>query len=164
MNKLLKKQNGAITLYVSIVCLFVITVGITYYITSTNKQEVQQNHLNVIENLYNTNVMANDIYNRYIKDDIIPIYTETQLMKIGTNESIYEKENGNIYVFGTGKTYVLQSDLIITEDFSRVAELIKNGLIVFEGQGNVITQRNPDGSQVYYTKSTGYKMALTSIE
>ena len=45
----MKSDRGAITLYVSAVCLFVMIAGIAGYILSVNKQVAQNEQLNQIE-------------------------------------------------------------------------------------------------------------------
>ena len=48
----MRSEKGAITLYVSIVCLFILIVGVIAYIGASNKQAVQMAELNKIEEQY----------------------------------------------------------------------------------------------------------------
>ncbi len=119
----MKKEKGSITLYVSIVCLFILIVGIVAYVGASNKQAMQIAQLKQIEEEYNNkDVTAEDLYKEYEGGDIVPVYTPEQFAKVGTGEEVYVAEDGKIYTYSADKTYMFYG---IAEDLT---ETIKNDL------------------------------------
>lgn len=119
-----KKEKGAITLYVSIVCLFVLIVGITLYISISNKQIAQNEQLKEIETKYQVTLNQEELAKHYEGGDIVPIYTPEQFTAVGTGETQYVAETGKIYTFETDKTYMFYGE---PEDITDVInEAIEN--------------------------------------
>ena len=112
----MKREKGAITLYVTIVCLFVLTIGISVYIGVSSKQTAQLALLDKIEQEYQTSEQVEeDLYKQFLGGDIVPVYTPEQFEKVGTGEQIYVEQTGKIYTFGTDQTYMFYG---ITEDLT----------------------------------------------
>lgn len=116
----MKREKGAITLYVCVACLFVLIVGIVAYIGTTTRQTEQMTALKRIEENYkNEEVTEEEIYQQYDGGDIIPIYTPEQFAKVGSGETAYSAETGKVYTFTTDKTYMFYGQ---SEDLTDVIQ------------------------------------------
>ena len=122
---MIKKQNGAITLYVTIACLFIIVIGIGAYVITSNKQAAQLEQLKQIEGIYKGNISQEELYNEYNGGDIIPIYTEGQFLEIGSGEEVYIQ--GKIYTMALDKTYVLKENFESNSEFTNKMNMVDNG-------------------------------------
>ena len=133
----MKSEKGALVLYVSVACLFLLIVGITAYIGVSNKQAGQIAKLKRIEESYNnSNVTAEELYKSYDGGDVIPIYTPEQFAKVGSGEEVYVKETGKFYTFSIDKTYMfygVPEDL--TNLLNKLKQEIKNEVKVEIGAG-----------------------------
>lgn len=133
----MKSEKGALVLYVSVACLFLLIVGITAYIGVSNKQAGQIAKLKRIEQNYNnSNVTAEELYKSYDGGDVIPIYTPEQFAKVGSGEEVYVKETGKFYTFSIDKTYMfygVPEDL--TNLLNQLKQEIKNEVKVEIGAG-----------------------------
>ena len=129
----MRSEKGAITLYVSIVCLFILIVGVIAYIGASNKQAVQMAELNKIEEQYkNPEVTEQDLYENYDGGDIVPIYTPEQFAKVGSGEEVYVAETGKFYTFSVDKTYMFYG---VPEDFDALLVQLKDEIKVELGTG-----------------------------
>ena len=151
----MKSEKGALVLYVSVACLFLLIVGITAYIGVSNKQSGQIAKLKRIEQNYNnSNVTAEELYKSYDGGDVIPIYTPEQFAKVGSGEEVYVKETGKFYTFSIDKTYMfygVPEDL--TNLLNKLKQEIKNEVKVEIGTGG--TQQGTVTSGILkLTKST----------
>ncbi len=151
----MKSEKGALVLYVSVACLFLLIVGITAYIGVSNKQAGQIAKLKRIEQNYNnSNVTAEELYKSYDGGDVIPIYTPEQFAKVGSGEEVYVKETGKFYTFSIDKTYMfygVPEDL--TNLLNQLKQEIKNEVKVEIGAGG--TQQGTVTSGILkLTKST----------
>ena len=119
----MKSEKGALVLYVSVACLFLLIVGITAYIGVSNKQAGQIAKLKRIEQNYNnSNVTAEELYKSYDGGDVIPIYTPEQFAKVGSGEEVYVKETGKFYTFSIDKTYMFYG---VPEDLTNLLKQLK---------------------------------------
>ena len=119
----MKSEKGALVLYVSVACLFLLIVGITAYIGVSNKQAGQIAKLKRIEENYNnSNVTAEELYKSYDGGDVIPIYTPEQFAKVGSGEEVYVKETGKFYTFSIDKTYMFYG---VPEDLTNLLNKLK---------------------------------------
>lgn len=84
--KNLKSEKGAITIVVLATMLFLLSFLMSSYMIVTNKAKKQKELSNEIQEMYKNHDNLNEIYNSYINNDIIPIYTVEQLLKIGSEE------------------------------------------------------------------------------
>ena len=151
----MKSEKGALVLYVSVACLFLLIVGITAYIGVSNKQAGQIAKLKRIEENYNnSNVTAEELYKSYDGGDVIPIYTPEQFAKVGSGEEVYVRETGKFYTFSIDKTYMfygVPEDL--TNLLNKLKQEIKNEVKVEIGAGG--TQQGTVTSGILkLTKST----------
>lgn len=103
----MKQEKGAITLYVTVLCLFILLTGIIAYVGTSNRQTTQLSTIQQIEEQYNKGTQtAEDLYQQYVGGDIVPIYTPEQFALIGSGKDVYIEQNGKIYTFNTNKTYI----------------------------------------------------------
>ena len=129
----MRKEKGAITLYVAVVCLFLLIVGITAYIGVSNKQAAQIAALSKIEEQYkNTELTVEDVYSQYEGGDIVPVYTPEQFAKVGSGEEVYVEQEGKIYTYSTDKTYMFYG---VAEDLTatikeQLAEQLKEEITI----------------------------------
>ena len=151
----MKSEKGALVLYVSVACLFLLIVGITAYIGVSNKQAGQIAKLKRIEESYNnSNVTAEELYKSYDGGDVIPIYTPEQFAKVGSGEEVYVKETGKFYTFSIDKTYMfygVPEDL--TNLLNKLKQEIKNEVKVEIGTGGT-QQETVTSGILKLTKST----------
>ena len=83
----MKEEKGAVVLYVTVVCLFLLIIGITAYIGVSNKQAAQIAQLKQIEQSYQTTELQElELYKQYEGGDIVPVYTTQQFEKVGSGE------------------------------------------------------------------------------
>ncbi len=148
--KNMRSEKGAITLYVSIACLFVLIVGISSYVISVNKQAAQVKLLNQIESQYSLGGDLNEINRSYEGGDIIPINSLENFKKIGTGEEVFV--NGKKYTFSTNATYELKTDLTYDDDYSVMINRIKNNNIVVTGGDYEVAVPTNNGTDYYVSK------------
>lgn len=144
---MMRKERGAITLYVAVVCLFILTIGITAYIGVSNKQAAQIATLSKIEEQYkNTELTEEDLYGKYEGGEIIPIFTPEQFAMVGSGETNYSEETGRIYTYTTDKTYMFYgqsedlTDIINTIVEQRANEIIESKNYITEENVNEIVE------------------------
>lgn len=153
----MKNEKGAIVLYVTIVCLFILIIAIAGYVQIANKQASQIEQLSAMEKAYSQGTTLEDEYKGYGGGDIIPISTVEQLQKIGSNEEVYI--DGKIYTMGENSTYLLEQDFEFIGDFRETAQRIKDGQILINGNNHIIKVTNTDGIDEYYTEESKYYIA-----
>lgn len=157
----IKGEKGAITAYVLVAMLVFTALAIGFFVMSANRQQTQLETFEQLKKIYSNGEIENVVAAQYIGGDIIPVYTEEQLKKIGSNESIYI--NGKNYTFSTGKTYVLQNDITFNETnndlFETLQNMIANNTIILEGQGHTITVMVGQVATVY-TGDDGFQEAI----
>lgn len=130
MMKCFKSEKGAITLYVSIACLFIVVIGVSAYVLSSNKQQAQLAQLKQIEEAYQTTITQDELYKEYNGGEIVTIYTLEQFLKIGTGEDLYI--NGKIYTMTANKTYILQKNWESDSNYATIISKVENanGVII----------------------------------
>ena len=138
----MKKQKGAITLYVAVICLFVLTVGIIAYVGTSSRQAAQLAALKKIEEAYNnTELTANDLYQKYDGGDIVPIFTPEQFSLVGSGEDVYVEQTGKFYTFSIDKTYMFYGvaedlDLLMSELKEEIKQEVKVEIGTGGGSGS----------------------------
>lgn len=159
----MKQEKGVITLYVLVVCLFVLIVGGIVYIGTSNKQSAQLAALKKIEENYNnTSLDAEDLYKNYEGGDVVPVFTPEQFTMVGTGETGYVPETGKIYAYTTDKTYMFYgtSEDITDVITAKVEEIVASKGYATEDKveeivgNNSIDQMYPIGSIYISTTET----------
>ena len=115
----MKKEKGAITLFVLIAILFFIIVLINLLIVTANRANKQIETTQQAIDIYGKSVdEIEDLYKSYFRDkNVIPIYTAEQLqtlatLKTGETKNITINEaGGKIYTLSLDKVYVLRNDI-----------------------------------------------------
>ena len=110
----MKKEKGAITLFVLIAILFFIIVLINLLIVTANRANKQIETTQQAIDIYGKSVdEIEDLYKSYFGDkNVIPIYTAEQLqtlatLKTGETKNITINEGGGkIYTLSLDKVYV----------------------------------------------------------
>jgi len=115
----MKKEKGAITLFVLIAILFFIMVLINLLIVTANRANKQVETTKQAVDIYGKSVdEIEDLYKSYFGDkNVIPIYTAEELqilatLTTGESKNVSIKETGGkIYSFSLDKVYVLKNDI-----------------------------------------------------
>lgn len=162
--KIKTNQKGSITVLVILSCLFFIMFLTGMFMLSSVKRQVQIEATKKEQNIYSQG-NANEIYNNYFAEGVIPIYTKEQLQKICSGEQIaINEENGKIYNFSTSAIYLIKEN--IQFEYNGIWQMPSNfsqtGRI--EGSGKKITIRDTSKSgeiYYYYTEDNNYKFPLT---
>lgn len=91
---------------------------------------------------------------RYRKEEIIPVYTEEQLLKMGTGESVYVEEENKTYTYDTGLRYEYKNTIEMQSDYTDTLNKISNGQIFIKLNDNYIKSNDN-----YYTYKSQYTIA-----
>lgn len=165
--KKIKNQNGSITLFVLISCLFFITFLTSMFILSAVKRQSQIQYSQKTEEIYESGNQG-EIYQEYFGEGAVPIYTKEQLDKICSGEQIpIKEEGGKIYTFSSNSVYILKND--ISFEYNGIWQLPnyfgETGRI--EGQDKQIIVKDTsktDEVYYYYLKDNNYKFPLRKKE
>lgn len=157
----MRNQKGAITLFVLLAMLFFMIALINIYMIVANRAQTQIRITGQTGSMYSQDVkMAEDIYQGYFGEGVIPIYTVDELLKIASNKNvIINEEGGKIYKFAPESTYVLRNDLEfdaneqgLSNNWVPIHEQIEQEVIKgkFEWSGYTITVINLSGIIIRY--------------
>lgn len=157
--KNVKSEKGAITILVLVSVLFMVSFLISAYVIIANKVQTQKEIIADTKIVYESNLNMEETYNLYFSnDEIIPIYTVSQLLSIGTEKCI--TINGKIYTFSNDASYLLASDLEFSsteDDWIPIGNIEKNGFTgYFNGNGHTITVTDLDGTTHIYSDKNSY--------
>lgn len=146
----LKSEKGSVVVYVLVTMIVFTIICVSIFIKSSNKQQMQIETLDRLQELYASDETAEEVYKKHVGGDVIPIYTQEQFLAIGSNSVM--TINNTVYTLSKGLTYYLQSNINVTGDATNIINMIKNKDINFEGQGYKIYMSNGD----VYTEDTNY--------
>lgn len=148
----LKSEKGSVVVYVLVTMMVFTIICIAIFIRSSNKQQMQIETLDKLQEVYSSTQTAEEVYKKHIGGEVIPIYTEAQFLAIGS-DSIVTISN-KTYKLSKGLTYYLQSNINITSNnnATNIINMIKNKEINFDGQGYKIYMSNGD----VYTEDSNY--------
>lgn len=157
-------QRGSITLFVVLACMFFIMFLTGIFMLGTVKRQAQIEATKQTQNIYSQG-NAEQTYDSYFGDGVVPIYTKAQLEKMCSGEQIaINEEGGKIYTFSANSIYLLKED--ISFEYNGVWQMPsgfgETGRI--EGNGKKITIRDTSKAEeiyYYYTSENDYKYALT---
>lgn len=111
--KILKNENGIITVLVLISILLMVSFLLTIYAINANKIKAQKEIMLQIKNVYGNSKSMNEIYDTYFNQgNIIPIYTVDQLLAMG-DETKKLCSDGKYYTFANDANtiYLLMNNL-----------------------------------------------------
>lgn len=136
----IKNQDGMITMLVLITVMFLLSFLISAYLLISNKLKSEQDIVSETKRIYEGTSSMDEIYNSYFSnDEIAPIYTAGQLIKIGSGENI--TINGKYYNFSKTAKYVLMNDiefdaskLELENDWIPIGEYINTSANGFTGK------------------------------
>lgn len=156
--KKLKNENGVITMITLLTVLFIITFLLSSYIIVANKVKTQKEIINETKKIYKPKYSMEEIYNSYFSNDnVIPIYTDEELIKIGET---YTNLNGKYYTNDENTIYVLMNniefnatDLELETDWKPI-DWNTNFPGTFDWNGKKITVTNIKGNIEFYDGQT----------
>ena len=102
----MKRENGAIILYVTVACLLVLVIGCLAYLGVANRQAMQIAELNKKEQGYNNTEVVSQEEQKASDTEMVPVYTPQQFALVGSGEEAYVEQENKFYVFGIDKTYM----------------------------------------------------------
>ena len=70
----LKSEKGSVVVYVLVTMIVFTIICIAIFIRSSNKQQMQMETLDKLQELYSSSETAEDVYKKHIGGDVIPIY------------------------------------------------------------------------------------------
>ena len=118
IRKLLKKDKGAITIYVMLSVVFFAIFVIGIYILANRKLQMQYEAIKMASNAYNDVQEADP----RIDDEYIPIYNEEQLNLVGTDSEYYVYQKGENIKYTNGGMYTLEDNIKINKVFKTKQE------------------------------------------
>lgn len=155
--KNLKNERGAITLVVLVSMLFLVSFLMSAYMIVSNRAQKQSEISKEIQQMYSDDQDLNVLYNSYINNEIIPIYTVEQLLKIGTGEQLLI--NNKYCTMTWIATYALMNDLEIDASTSWIPiNSNENFKGYFEGNGHTITVTDTNGEVAIYSALNNYSI------
>lgn len=100
--------------------------------------------------------LNNKVDNRRFKNqEIVPIYTENQLLKVGSGEQVLVEQENKTYTYGTGVKYELKNDITTSGNYSNIVNKINNKEVEIIPNDYKITSNG-----VYYTGNSKYTIAV----
>ena len=167
----MKKERGAITLFVLLAMMFFVMALVSLFLVASSRAKLEKQITGQIQDSYQED--ANTVYNSYFGGEVVPIYTAEQLLKIGTGEKIrINEENGKIYTFSKDATYVLKNNLEfsetemgLTESWYPIGNQIEDKIITGRFEGNYMEIKVTDlqGRITVYNRQNEYKKVQTNI-
>ena len=161
--KKLNDEKGAIAMLALITVLFIASFLISAYVIISNKVQTQKEVVSQTKDVYESGKSMAEIYNSYFdSENIIPIYTAEQLLKVGSAEKV--NINGKIYDFlnTNAVTYILMEDI----EFDSIALELESDweplganqsfLANFDGNGHKITVTDLNGDEHIYSEKNNF--------
>lgn len=110
--KMLNNEKGSLALFVSIAMIFFMSFLLVLFLSTTNEQKTQLAVTARIKETYEQDLdNIDNIYNSFVGDDYIPIYTKEQLKKVGSGEKVYVSQEGKYYYFNLNSSYILKNNI-----------------------------------------------------
>jgi len=168
--KKLSNQKGSITMLVLVTMLFLLAFLMSSYMIVSNRAQKQKQISNEIQEIYRNKQDLNEVYNSYFNEEVIPIYTAEQLLKIGSGETI--QIDNRLCVMTWDATYALMNHLEFDVSSSEVSDFLggsdwtpinenENFKGYFEGNGYNIKVTNNDGKIETYSSLNNYRIQLS---
>ncbi len=124
----MKKERGSITVLTLVTILFMLSFLISTFVIISNRRQAQAEIKRETKGIYEGEIENKEqIYQSYFagENEVIPIYTAEELLKIGTGKKALI--NNKIYKLNEASNYKLMTDI----DF-KVADYISTYPDVFE--------------------------------
>lgn len=155
----IRGEKGAITLLVLVTMVFLATVLARTYILISNKAQTQIEVTEQTRRIYETET-EEEAYNSFFGEELIPIYTVEQLLKIGLDKSVQINESGGkIYVFSKDASYILMDNLeFSSDDWTPMWKQSDSGFTgSFNGNGKTIRVTNSEGDVYEFNTGNNYR-------
>lgn len=150
--KKLKSEKGVITVITLVTVIVMVSFLISSYVIIANKVKTQKEMLAQTKAIYEPKYTMEEIYNSYFSNnEVIPIYTTEQLLKIGSNEKI--DIDGKIYSFSNTEntTYALKNNLELDLEQNWVPVYRDtNFLGKFDCNGHTLKLTTLNGDEINY--------------
>lgn len=91
---------------------------------------------------------------RFKKEEIIPVYTEQQLLKMGSGEEVYIEQENETYNYNKGALYEYKNDIEMNGDYTAIADKINKGEIFIK-----INENEVKSGDDYYKYNSAYTIA-----
>ena len=92
---------------------------------------------------------------RFKNQEIIPIYTEEQLFKVGTGEEITVEQENKTYTYGKNLKYELKNDIVIYNDYTSIVDKINNKEVEI-----LLNDYNIINNDIYYMANSKYTIPV----
>ena len=155
-----KSEKGMITMVTLLTVLFMASFLITSYMLVANKVKTQKEILIETKAIYEPKESMEEIYNSYFSNDnVIPIYTAEQLIKIGET---YTNLDGKYYTNDENTVYVLMNNIEFNAEELGLAEdwepIDKNTEFkgTFDWNENIITVTNSNKNIEFSSFEPGF--------
>lgn len=140
----MRKERGAITIITLTTVLFITAFLIGTFTIIANRRQAQAEIKAETEDIYESNIYnAEYIYRGYFAEtnEVIPITTAEQLLKIGTNENIVA--NDKIYTCKPDANYRLESNIeFAVEDYKDIyPNMFENVIVTDPETGGTRTEK-----------------------
>ena len=157
--KNLKSEKGAITIIALASVLLITAFLVSTYMVISNKVKTQKDVVAETRKIYE-NDSAEVAYNSFFSNaSIIPIYTEEQLLAIGSGDTVFITEaGGKYYTFSDDATYLLMNDIICHQDY-----ISKSFGGTFDGNGHTITTVNAYDEECVCNEENNYHGILLNL-
>ena len=100
--------------------------------------------------------LNNKVDNRRFKNqETVPVYTEDQLLKIGSGEQVLVEQENRTYTYGTGVRYELKNDITTSGNYANIISKINNKEVEILSNEYKIANNG-----VYYTGNSKYTIAV----
>ena len=92
---------------------------------------------------------------RFKQQEIIPVYTEEQLLKLGSGEQVLVEQEDKTYTYAAGAKYELKNDITVSGDYTNIINKINNKEIDLLSNNYKISNNG-----VYYTSNSKYTIGV----
>ena len=100
--------------------------------------------------------LNNKVDNRRFKNQgIVPIYTENQLLKVGSGEQVLVEQENRTYTYGTGVRYELKNDITTSGNYTSIKNKINNKEVEL-----IPNEYKINNNGAYYTGLSKYTIAV----
>lgn len=92
---------------------------------------------------------------RYKKQEIIPVYTEEQLLKIGSEEQVLVEQENTTYTYKQNAKYELKNDITVTGNYNDIINKINNKQVEI-----IVNDKKINHNGIYYTANSKYTIGV----
>lgn len=146
---ILNSERGSITIYVIITMLFFSVFIMSIYIINSRKYETQLEANAKVKAIYEKESATQEFNSRFAsEDEKIPIYTEEQLLKIGSGECIYIPQEEKMYFFVNDRDKYIIKNNITGLNRNTVLGMLEKFTFSIENYGSGENQYHINGTEM----------------